>query len=56
MLSKFWGGIDAVVQSNDDWGISINFRFGMFLDNSYVKYYVSANNTNYEYKDSLDKY
>ena len=45
--------IKTVIEPGDLWGISINFRFGMWLDNSYVKYYLSVDNTNYEYEDSL---
>lgn len=48
-------GISTVVQPTEAWGISISFKLGIWLDNSYVKYYVSANNTYYEYEDNLDK-
>lgn len=45
--------IPTVVHSNESWGMSIQYRLGIWLDNSYVKYYVTANDTNYEYEISL---
>lgn len=48
-------GIETVVQPGGRWGVSVTFKLGIWLDNSYVKYYVSANNTNYEYEDSLER-
>lgn len=48
------GGIHTIIEPGDDWGISMTFRIGMFLDNSYVKYYLNINGKEYVYIDRLD--
>lgn len=48
-------GIETVVYPNENWGMSISYKVGIWLDGSYVKYYVSANDTNYEYEISLER-
>lgn len=50
-LSEY--GISTVITSKENWGMSISFKLGMWVNNSYVKYYVSANNTDYEYEAYL---
>lgn len=36
------------------WGITSSSKLGMWVNNSYVKYYVEVNNTEYEFTDYLD--
>lgn len=45
--------IETVIQPQESWGMSISFKLGIWLDNSYVKYYVTANDTDYEYEINL---
>lgn len=42
------------ITAGSSWGISLNFKLGMWVNNSYVKYYVEANNIDYEFTDYLD--
>lgn len=48
-------GIPTEVLPHKSWGMSITYKLGMWLDGSYVKFYTSANNTNYEYQNSLER-
>lgn len=48
-------GIETVVYPNENWGMSISYKVGIWLDGSYVKYYVTANDTTYEYEVSLER-
>lgn len=47
--------IPTTVRPNGSWGMSIQYRFGLWLDGSYVKFYVTANDTPYEYEESLER-
>lgn len=48
-------GIPTVVQPGESWGMSVQYKLGLWLDGSYVKYYVTVNDTNYEYEESLER-
>lgn len=47
-------GIPTTVLPYEQWGMSITFKLGIWLDNSYVKYYYVANGENYEHTEYLD--
>jgi len=47
--------IPTTVNPNGSWGISIQYKIGLWLDGSYVKYYVTVNDTTYEYEESLER-
>lgn len=47
-------GIETVVLPEASWGISIQYKIGIWTENSYAKFYLSANNTTYEYEISLE--
>lgn len=37
------------VPPTESWGMSLNFKFGIWIDNSYVKYYLESDGSPYEY-------
>lgn len=47
--------ITTVMHPNENRGMFISYKIGLWLDGRYVKYYVSANDTNYEYEVSLER-
>ncbi|WP_138205548.1 cell wall-binding repeat-containing protein [Haloimpatiens lingqiaonensis] len=42
-------GISTEIAQGQTWGMSISYKLGIWLDNSYVKYYVESNGSSYEY-------
>lgn len=42
--------ISADVLPHQTFGISISYKLGIYLDNSYVKYYIESNGDSFEYK------
>ena len=48
-------GISTEILPYGNWGMTITYKIGLWLDGSYVKYYVSTNNVDYEFQDSLER-
>lgn len=48
-------GISSTVFSGQNWGITISSKLGIWIDNSYVKFYIEANGKEYTYENSLDR-
>lgn len=46
-------GINTTVNAQEQWGMSINYSLGLWVDNSYVKYYVEINGNEYVFTDYL---
>ncbi|UJF15281.1 G5 domain-containing protein [Jeotgalibaca sp. MA1X17-3] len=48
-------GIASTVLSGQNWGITISSKLGVWIDNSYVKFYIEANGKEYTYENHLDR-
>lgn len=46
-------GVSTTILPGDNWGISASFRFGFFLNNSYVKYYLEIHGEEFVYNHNL---
>ena len=45
--------ISPDILPNQSFGISISYKLGIFIDNSYVKYYIECNGNSFEYKENI---
>lgn len=43
-------GISTIIEPGENWSITANFNSGIRIDNLYIKYYFTANNTEYEFE------
>ena len=42
--------ISTDITSQQNWGMSISYKTGIWLDNSYIKYYLESNGNSYDYQ------
>ncbi|MCB2287247.1 Ig-like domain-containing protein [Clostridium algidicarnis] len=47
--------ISPDILPNQSFGISISYKLGIFIDNSYVKYYIECNGNSFEYKEDIKR-
>ncbi|MEC1697768.1 copper amine oxidase N-terminal domain-containing protein [Schinkia azotoformans] len=47
------GGLKTTIKPSETWGMSINYKIGIWANDSYVKVHVKHNNTTKELKDDL---
>lgn len=45
--------ISADVTPQESWGMSISYKIGIWIDNSFVKYYIESDGNSYEYEVSI---
>lgn len=46
-------GIPTTILPNENWGMSMSFRFGFFLNNSYAKYYLEIHGEEFVYNHNF---
>gem|GEM_PF-1036831 len=46
--------IPTDIAAGQQWGMNINYKLGIWLDNSYIKYYIDCNGTSTQYKSNLN--
>jgi SbsC C-terminal domain/Bacterial Ig-like domain (group 2)/Bacterial Ig-like domain (group 4) len=46
-------GIATEISPGQPWGMSVSLKFGIWEDNSYVKFYLNSNGKTYEYRRDL---
>lgn len=46
--------IATTVTPLENWGMSINYKLGIWIDNSYVKYYIESEGAPYEYTVNIE--
>ena len=48
--------IPTDILPSERWGMSISYKLGIWMDNSYVKYYVESNGDSFEYTADIKEY